>query len=216
MSDTFSQRVLVLFAHPALEKSRVNRRLAGAVREVPGVTFNDLYEVYPDGHIYVRREQELLEAHDVVVFQFPFFWYSTPALLKEWQDLVLEHGWAYGSDGNVLRGKTALFAVSTGGSEAAYQVDGYNRHTMRQFLSPLDQTCRLCGIETLPPFIVHGTHAMPPEEIERHAGDYRRVIEELRDGRIAAADPRITKLTRLNENLEALLTAVEEGQSHAR
>ncbi|MCH9651906.1 MAG: NAD(P)H-dependent oxidoreductase [Deltaproteobacteria bacterium] len=223
MNDTSAQRLLVLFAHPALEKSRVNRRLAASVDAVPGVTFHDLYEAYPDFHIRADREQELLTAHDVFVFQFPFFWYSTPAMLKEWQDIVLEHGWAYGSEGNALKGKTALFVVSTGASEEAYQVDGFNRHTMRQFLASLYQTCSLCGIACLPPFVVHGTHSMSPRAIEEHAADYQRVLEALRDGRIDVGDPGVAQLSRLNENLDALLAETEEGlgeaeegDSHAR
>lgn len=216
MSENFLQRVLVVFAHPALEKSRVHVRLAAAVNGLSGVTFHDLHEVYPDSHILAEREQELLSAHDIIVFQFPFFWYSTPAILKEWQDIVLEHGWAYGSEGNALRGKTALFVISTGGRESAYRADGYNRHTMREFLAPLVQTCRLCGIDCLPPFVVHGTHAMPPEEIEQHAADYRRVLEAIRDGRLDLGDPGVARLTRLNTNLDWLRAGTEEGESHAR
>ncbi len=94
-----SHDILILFAHPALEKSRVNRHLVAGVRDLPGVTFHDLYEAYPDFNILVPHEQELLEAHDVVVLQHPFYWYSTPALVKEWEDLVLQHGWAYGTGG---------------------------------------------------------------------------------------------------------------------
>ena len=85
-----SSRVLVLFAHPALQKSRINFHLASAARTVPGVTFQDLYEAYPDFHIEVAREQTLLHALEVVVFQHPSNWYSCPALFKEWLDFVLE------------------------------------------------------------------------------------------------------------------------------
>ena len=92
-----SRRILVLFAHPALEKSRVNRRLMRGIDHMDGVTFHDLYEAYPRLDIDVAHEQTLLTEHDVVVFQHPMYWYSTPAILKEWQDLVLQHGWAYGS-----------------------------------------------------------------------------------------------------------------------
>lgn len=176
-----ARRVLVLFAHPALEKSRVNRRLALAVRDLPGVTFHDLYEAYPDFDVDVEREQELLTQHQAVVVQHPFFWYSTPALVKEWEDLVLEHGWAYGSSGRALVGKLWLSAVTTGGRELAYTKDGHARHTMREFLAPLEQTARLCGMEFLPPFVVHGTHGMGPGEIGHHAGEYRRLIRALRD-----------------------------------
>jgi len=177
-------RILILFAHPALEKSRANRRLAEAVRDLDGVTFNDLYEAYPELDIDVEREQALLIEHDIVVLQHPLFWYSTPAMLKEWQDLVLEHGWAYGSEGKMLVGKRALTSVTTGGSEGAYQTDGHNRFTIRQLLAPIEQTFRLCGMEYLPPFVVYGTLGMTVDEIQDHARDYRRVLEALRDDRL--------------------------------
>ena len=113
-------RILIVFAHPAIRRSRVNRRLVEAVRGLDGVTVNDLYEAYPELDIEVDREQRLLEKHDIVVLQHPFYWYSTPAILKEWQDLVLEHGWAYGRDGHALEGKLLLNAITTGGGEEAY------------------------------------------------------------------------------------------------
>lgn len=70
--------------------------------------------------IDVERKQNLLLEHDRIVFQFPFFWYSTPAILKEWQDKVLEYGWAYGADGKKLHGKECLVVTSTGGPAGAY------------------------------------------------------------------------------------------------
>jgi glutathione-regulated potassium-efflux system ancillary protein KefG len=172
-------KVLVLLAHPALQRSRVNRRLADAVRGLPGVTVHDLYDSYPDFDLDVPREQALLLAHDVIVWQHPFFWYSTPALLKEWQDLVLEFGWAYGPEGTRLRGKKLLSAITTGGPEHAYQPEGFNRYTIRQLLAPIEQTARLCGLEYLTPFVVHGTHRLDEAEIERHADAYRRMILSL-------------------------------------
>ena len=95
-------KVLILFAHPALEKSRVNKRLIRDVNSINNITFNDLYEEYYDFNIDVEREKKLLVEHDIIIFHHPFFWYSTPAILKQWQDLVLEHGWAYGSKGTAL------------------------------------------------------------------------------------------------------------------
>ena len=85
-------RILVLFAHPVQHKSRVNKELVSAIQGIEGITFHYLYEDYPDFHIDVKREQELLLSHDIFVWQHPFYWYSAPALLKEWIDLVLEHG----------------------------------------------------------------------------------------------------------------------------
>ncbi len=184
MSSDGSRRcaILVLFAHPALERSRVNRRLADAIRDLPDITFHDLYEAYPDFDIDVPAEQAKLLAHDVIVLQHPFFWYSTPAIMKQWQDLVLEHGWAYGSHGTALRGKRLMSAITTGGREEAYGPAGRNRFTILQLLAPIEQTAALCGMDYLPPFVVHGTHRMPESEMVEHADAYRRVLEGLRDG----------------------------------
>ncbi|MDJ0764901.1 MAG: NAD(P)H-dependent oxidoreductase [Myxococcota bacterium] len=196
-------RILILFAHPALQKSRVNRVLIDAVREVDGVTVHDLYEAYPTFDIDVAREQALVMGCDVLVFHHPFFWYSVPSLLKEWLDLVLEHGWAYGHKGTALKGKLLLSAVSTGGREAAYQRDGFNQHTMLDLLAPIAQTARLCGMTYLPPFAVHGTLEMSADAINAHGQDFRRVIQALRDDRIDLDAAQ--SLLRLNADLASVL-----------
>jgi len=178
--------VLVLFAHPALEKSRVNRHLVDAARTIDGVTFHDLYEAYPDYDVDVPVEQDLLTRHDVLVLQHPFYWYSVPPLLKQWIDLVLQHGWAYGSGGTALVGKRVVSAISTGARQDAYEEDGRNRFTMRQLLAPVEQTFVLCGMEYLPPFLVHGALGLSSKGASDYAGDYRSFLEDLRDGRTAS------------------------------
>ncbi len=204
------KRVLILFAHPALEKSRVNRYLAGAVQNIPGVTFNDLYEVYPDFQIDVAREQELLLAHDVVVLQHPFYWYSSPAILKEWQDLVLEHGFAYGTDGTALRGKVLLNVITTAGPQEAYRPEGYNRFTMRHLLSPFEQTASLCGMRYLAPLTVHRALSLASlRDVEPHALLYRRAIESLIDGSLDLEAA--TRAERLNDVLPAPDAIVASG-----
>lgn len=172
-------RILVLFAHPAFHKSKTNKVLVDGLSEVKGVTFHDLYQEYPELDINIKREQELLLTHDVVVFQFPLFWYSTPAILKEWQDLVLEHGWAYGSKGNNLKDKLFLCLVTTGGPRKAYQVGGFHNHTLNQLLAPLRQTSILCKMKPLPPFVVHGTHALETDELLDSRNDLLRLFNQM-------------------------------------
>jgi glutathione-regulated potassium-efflux system ancillary protein KefG len=181
-------RVLVIFAHPVLERSRVNRRLLAALADMDGVTVHDLYEEYPTFHIDVAREQALLVEHDVIVFQHPFYWYSVPAILKEWQDLVLEHGWAYGHGGTQLRGKVTFNAITTGGPETSYRHDGYNRFTVRELLAPWEQTAHLCGMRYLAPFVVHAALRVSSDaDMAAARDDYRRVIEAARDDRLDLA-----------------------------
>jgi glutathione-regulated potassium-efflux system ancillary protein KefG len=182
MSAPPPARVLVVFAHPALEHSRVNRVLADPAAGVPGVTFRDLYERYPDFQIDVAHEQQSLVEHDVVVFQHPFYWYNVPALLKEWFDLVLEYGFAYGHNGEALAGKVWLHAVTTGGREQAYTHGGKNRYTMRELMAGFDQSAHLCGMRYLPPFVVHGALRLTTEEdVAPDARRYRALLEALRD-----------------------------------
>jgi glutathione-regulated potassium-efflux system ancillary protein KefG len=177
-----SNRILILFAHPALEKSRVNYQLIKAVRGMDSVTIRDLYEQYPDFHIDVKFEQELLVTHDIIVFQHPFYWYSSPAILKEWQDLVLEYGFAYGHHGTALQGKKFLSAITTVGSKQTYCRQGHNYFTIRELLAPFEQTARLCGMEYLPPFVIHGTHQLrDAHQVARYVEDYRTAIALFRD-----------------------------------
>jgi glutathione-regulated potassium-efflux system ancillary protein KefG len=200
---TVARRILILFAHPALQKSRVNRVLIQAVRGLDGATFHDLYQVYPDFHIDVKHEQNLLKTHDILAFHYPFFWFSTPALLKEWTDLVLEHDWAYGRNGNALRGKKHLSVITTGAREASYCRSGDSHFTIRDLLAPVEQTARLCGMEYLPPFVIHGTHEMTEAAIRKHADDYRRTLEALRDGRVDL--DAVHSHPRLNHDLDAII-----------
>jgi glutathione-regulated potassium-efflux system ancillary protein KefG len=206
------QRVLVLFAHPALEKSRVNRVLIDGLDSMEGITFHDLYEAYPGLDIDVAREQALLTDHDVIVMHHPFFWYSTPAILKEWQDLVLQHGWAYGTDGNALRGKFLMSAVTTGGKEDAYEEDGFHGCRVRDFLLPIARTAWLCGVTYLAPFIAHGTLHMTRERMAEHAADYRRLLQALREGAVdltKAADP---DLAYVNRDLSSVLPEATDAR----
>jgi glutathione-regulated potassium-efflux system ancillary protein KefG len=198
-----ANRVLIQFAHPALQKSRVNRRLIAAVQNLENVTINDLYEEYPDFFVNVQREQELLVNHDIIIFHHPFYWYSCPALMKQWEDLVLEYGFAFGTEGTKLNGKRALTAITTGGPTSAYQRDGYNYFTIRELLTPFEQTIRFCGMVYLPPFVISGTLPTKSEnEIAGFATLYRRAVESLRDGRLDAAE--FDRVSYLNEMLEPI------------
>lgn len=151
-----SAKVLLLLAHPAYERARVTPALAEAAAAAPGVTSHDLYEAYPDFLIDVEAEQARLLEHDVLALQFPLFWYSVPALLKEWMDLVLAHGFAYGRGGTRLAGKTLVCGLSTGAQAEAYGEGGGNLHTVEEFLRPLQATARLCGMHWAAPTVVHG------------------------------------------------------------
>lgn len=164
--------VLVLLAHPYPQQSRVNRLLATSAAAVPGVRVNDLYGRYPRMHIDVRHEQALLRQARLIVFQHPMYWYSAPALLKEWQDVVLSRGFAVGHSGTALHGKTFLQAITIGGSARAYSREGNHRYTVEELLRPFEQMARLCGMRQQPPLVLYDAHHCPPDAIQRHAATY--------------------------------------------
>ncbi len=181
-------RILILFAHPAYSSSRLNRSLVRAASRAPGVLIHDLYEVYPDLLIDVRHEQKLLLEYDLIIMQHPFYWYSSPAILKEWQDLVLEHGFAYGRDGTALKGKYLMQAITTGGGPEAYCKSGYNQFTIREFLRPFEQTANLCYMHYLPPFVLHGAFTLDDSDLEEASEGYLQLLLALHDGKLNPAE----------------------------
>ena len=200
------KKVLVLFAHPSQHRSEVNKPLFEAAKSLDFVTAVDLYAEYPRFNINVNREQKRLLEHDVIIFQFPFYWYSTPSILKEWQDLVLEYGFAYGHDGKFLRGKQFMCAISAGGQEHAYKAEGYNHFTVRELLRPLEQTATLTEMEYLPPFAIFGSRSAKEENrIERHVSNWNELLKALSVGTISASqcNGEITINDKLTEQLLA-------------
>jgi glutathione-regulated potassium-efflux system ancillary protein KefG len=181
-------KILIQFAHPTLSRSNVQKTLETYCKSVRGVTFNDLYEQYPDLYIDVKREQKLLLQHDIIIFQHPFYWYSSPPILKQWQDLVLEYNWAYGPAGNALAGKRIFNALSCGGGKEAYKETGYNRFPVNQFLLPFNQTAHLCKMQYLPPFVVHETYTVNDQELEVYGKQYAALLNALVNDEIGPED----------------------------
>jgi len=198
------KKILINFAHPAKSRSSINKAMRNAVEDIEGVTINDLYDQYPDFMINVQREQALCESHDVIIFQHPFYWYSSPAIIKEWFDLVLEYGWAYGAKATALHGKLTFQAITTGGDSSTYQPEGANQFTLLELTSPFFATANLCGMQTLPPFAVSGVHrGLSSEQVHNHAEAYRRVIIALRDQKISIAEA--VEEPTLNFNINTLI-----------
>lgn len=166
----------ILLFHPHLKTSRVNKTLAEAAIKA-GFNVRALYDIYPDEQIDVKKEQALLESSDRIVLQFPLYWYSSPSLLKKWEDLVLEHGWAYGSTGNKLRGKELLLAVSVGASIADYQHDTKN-YTLTELLRPFQVTSNFIGTKYLQPFFTTSALSISEAKLKIQAKKYVSYLQE--------------------------------------
>lgn len=171
-------KIMVIVAHPNLDNSRANRMLM----EHDGLYANgnadvrDLYKEYPNWTIDIEREQRLLLQYDRVVFQFPFYWYSCPPLLKKWMDDVLTFGWAFGPEGNKLKGKEFMLATTVAGLEQGYQAGGDNWYTASELLRPIQATLNRCKVHYLPAFVTYNVERVSDEALRAEADRYAQQV----------------------------------------
>lgn len=165
--------IAVIHAHPHPDRSRANRVLLDAVRDLPQVQVHSLYDRYPDFAIDVAAERALLTAARLIVWQHPIMWYSAPALLKLWFDSVLSHGWAYGEGGTALAGKSCLWVTTTGAGPEGYTPAGMHQHPFAAFVPVIEMTARYCGMRWLEPIVVHGAHKIGAAALDDVAQSYR-------------------------------------------
>ncbi|NBD27288.1 NAD(P)H-dependent oxidoreductase [Paenibacillus glycinis] len=169
-------KTLVIVAHPNMDASRINKAWLEELRTQPEITIHELYLEYPDEAIDAAREQGLLAQHDRIIFQYPFYWYSTPPLLKKWFDLVLLYGWAYGPGGDKMVDKEVGAAISTYGSTESYQRGGSNLFTLTELLSPFRSLVNFIGADYLPHFALSDVSNVTDEQLAQSKRDYVRHV----------------------------------------
>jgi putative NADPH-quinone reductase len=148
-------KIVVIYAHPGLDKAKVNNVMLKHIQHEENIEVRSLFKLYPDWNIDKEAEQKAVESADRIVLQFPFYWYSMPALLKKWFDEVFEYNWAFGPEGDKLKGKELIVATTIGGPEWSYQAGEYNTFSMSEFLKPIQQTAILSKMEYRRAFRVH-------------------------------------------------------------
>jgi glutathione-regulated potassium-efflux system ancillary protein KefG len=171
-------KTLVVLAHPSIgERSLANRIIVERIRPLEGVTIKDLYKECPSFKFDVEAEHKALLAAESIIFQYPFYWYSVPGMLKEWLDQVFTYGFAYGSAGDKLKGKRFLVSTTVGGPEDAYREGGYNNYSIDDLLTPLHQTANLSGLQYNTPIVSYNMIYIPgvynkKDEVEQRARDH--------------------------------------------
>ncbi len=149
-------QVLVISGHPNLDASNTNKVILNQLTEhLSDVEVRRLDRLYPNYQIDVEAEQAALVKADVIVLQFPFYWYSIPALLKKWIDDVFSYNFAYGAKGDKLKGKELILSFTIGAPEEAYTPLGYNHFSIEDLLKPLQQTAYLTGMNYVKPIYSH-------------------------------------------------------------
>lgn len=161
----------ILLFHPHLnDQSRVNAALGKAAADA-GYEVRNMYDIYPDFKIDVAHERQLLEDTDRIIFQFPIYWYSSPALLKQYEDDVFTGNWAY-NGGRALENKEWLLAVSPGANQQAYSTDGRVHYQLRDLLRPFQATNTLIKTKFAVPFVTFGASSISDDQLAQRARDY--------------------------------------------
>lgn len=175
-----NDKTLILLFHPDFTKSKANRALAAAATELPDVELIDMQALYPDGRIDVAVEVQRLIQAERIVLQFPVQWYSTPPLLKAWQDSVLTRMFyiAYETEGQRIKGRPLLVAATAGNVPAAYTADGMNLFALSDLLRPLHSTAHRCGLLWSEPFLVHSANKLEPAALADAAAAYAARLQE--------------------------------------
>ena len=171
-------RTTILLFHPDFAKSKANRALADAARPLDGIAIVDMTALYAGGHVDVDAEVARLLAAERLILQFPIQWYSTPPLLKAWQDDVLSRMYYVHPDeeGERLRGLPVMVAATAGNDPSAYTPSGINLYPLEDLLKPLHSTAHRCFWRWTDPFLVYRANKSSPEEL---ASAGRRYAERI-------------------------------------
>lgn len=148
-------KTLIIVSHPDIEDSNSQQFLKEGLPKSEDVSYHHLESTYPTGEIDIKYEQDLVKDYDRIIFQFPFYWYAAPPMLKKWQDDVLEEHVAYGNGGTLLQGKELGLVMTVGIAEKEYQVGGAEKFTMSQLTTPFQAMANKTGMYFLKPFAIY-------------------------------------------------------------
>ena len=161
------KKVVLISSHPDYKNSVANRALTDEFqRLVPGAEIVNLAALYPDYKIDVEAEQRRLLSADLIIFDFPFWWYGSTSLTHRYVEEVFAHGFAYGSTGTALHGKEFVMAFTVGAPAEAYSPDGFQHFTIEQFMPPFKAMANMCGLRWLEPVYDCGMMTAGPNAAE--------------------------------------------------
>lgn len=141
--------VLLITGHTYQAVSVFNKMITEELKnEIPDLKISNLAELYPNYQIDRTVEREKLLWADTIIIQSPVFWYSMTSLIMRYLEEVFEHGWAYGSRGNALKGKRIIISLTAGTPKSEY-LDGSAGLTVDDVTKPLKVIFEFCKMNYL-------------------------------------------------------------------
>ncbi len=169
-------KTLVIVSHSDIQESSSQKFLKDSFPLSDAIIYHHLESIYSFDEINVKKEQELLTNYQRIIFQFPFYWYSAPAMLKHWLDEVLTEGFAYGPNRFPLKGKELGLVMTIGVSEKEYQVGGREGFTISALTTPYQAMAKKLEMSFLKPFLIYQFQYMDEKEKMRLLIDYQQYL----------------------------------------
>jgi NAD(P)H dehydrogenase (quinone) len=131
----------------------------------------------------LAAEMEKLESCDLMIWQFPLWWFGLPAVFKGWVDRVFAMGRIYAGgriyEQGVLRGKRALLSLTTGGPAEAYVQGGFNGD-INAILKPIHRgMLQFVGFDVLAPHIVFAPVRMSDEQRQAELERFKQRLDAI-------------------------------------
>ena len=159
------KNILIISGHTDLNNSVANKKILEEIKnKLSDIEIDYLSELYPDYKIDIEKEQNKLLKADIIVLQYPVFWYSMPSLLERWMEETFKHGFSHGATGDKLKDKKLIVSLTTGAPEEAYD-------NIDDFLNPIKATCKLCNMEYIGKIVTYGVSYQLRNDKEKEIED---------------------------------------------
>ncbi|MFZ4591376.1 MAG: NAD(P)H-dependent oxidoreductase [Ignavibacteria bacterium] len=132
----------------------------------------------------IKAEMEKFVWADVVIFNFPLWWFSVPAIMKGWVDRVFAMGFCYGAgkgvyENGTFRDKTSFLCLTTGGPEQSYQESGFNGDINKILFHVNHGMLHFVGMKVLPQFVCYGAARITEEERKSKLEEYKAYLANI-------------------------------------
>lgn len=151
----------MILAHPKIENSIGNKIISELTNKDDNVEVRHLNKLYPNFKINIQAAQEALLRSDTIIFQYPLYWYSSPAILKEWIDQVFEYGFAFGENYKLAE-KNVIISITVGSDKKFYP-----QEVIEKIVFPIKGLAAYCKMNYIGEVISNNINNYSPEAAEK-------------------------------------------------
>ncbi|MCT6858948.1 NAD(P)H-dependent oxidoreductase [Apilactobacillus sp. EABW-1NA] len=196
-------KTLVLVSHPEYDNSMTEAFLKQCQSDIENVDWVVLDNIQTEFTFDKEQEQQRLTQYDRILFQFPMYWYSAPALMKKYEDDVFTKNFiAYEQEGK-LKGKEIGIITTLGDPIKDYQVGGREGFSISELLKPYQAIAQRGQMKFLKPFVISQFAYMTDAQKQKLLIDYRSYLtSDNFDSFTSLQKWYIDQLTDLKESLD--------------